>query len=483
MQAVCATFCVRSTAPVLHYCNQSSLTTNLMGAQAPATSGQQLPMPPASSITSLHLRPQLDQYNDMARFLGYSSGLTTLPAAPQDPCNSPQARPSQTVSQNASPAHPEPKTQATQGAQAGVSYVGLYPNDHAVDLPACKPHQAAPVTAPDSTWEMVQQPAASSASSTSTSSRSSKMHSSPGRKLAERQPDRQDESQPDRHHDGQPEGQLDRQTHMNAERQAEGQPDRQQFQTPARVAASPFLADAEHSFAPVPIHSLQAFTSPFMADAAHSFVPQPVATHQAATTSWEPFGPPTFPSGTPVSSNTQGSTASTQRSPASHPASHSSSDVGTGPPAPSDYISYLELLGARQFANQSPSSQQPHDTQPHQAAQAQMHSPHGQYRQQQQGQDRPQHMSAQRTSVQQQGQAQNRQQHRQNAGQHQEGHLWQVRPSPFSQPAEPSQQTPAGPNSNPPPGNNAPAAPSRSAFNSFDTFPSGEPPQMSLLAR
>ncbi|KAL3133959.1 hypothetical protein ABBQ32_008406 [Trebouxia sp. C0010 RCD-2024] len=439
-----------------------TLQSSAANGQASTSSGQQMPIPPASSITNLHLRPQLDQYNDMARFLGYTSGLASH-SSPQQEASKPQASPSYAISQEPSSAQSRATGQAAQRPQAGVSHAGLYPNDHAVDLPACpKPYQSAAVSAPDSTWEMVQ-PVALSMPSPPGSRNSSPGHSG---KLADRQPDRQPERQPERR--------PERQSQKQGEGQAEGQPERQHFQTPvARVAASPFMAEAEHSFVPVPAPPppLLAFTSPFMADAAHSFVTP------SATIPWEPFGPPTFPSDTPSSTNPQGSTPSTQPSPASRP----SSDGRSNPPPPSDYFSYLDLLGPQPPADLQPTSQQPHGTQPpeHRDAQAQMHSPHRQHRQHG-GRDSPedasaQHAGAQHTLLQQQQHQQHRQnmrQHRQDTGQPQEGHQRGVRPSPFSQPGEPSQQTPAGPTSNPRLGSNTPNVPSRSVFNSFDTFPS-----------
>ena len=427
-----------------------------MDAQASSSSGQQMAMPsPATTITNLHLRPQQEQYNDMARFLGYSSGSSSLPSPQQ---NHSQAS-SQAAFQALPPAHSETAGQATRRRQQAMGHAGLYPNDHAVDLPVSRPYPATRVTAPDSN----PQPADSSMSSTSMSSQSSR--SSHDNRQAERQPGRQAESQP----------------HQQSERQAERQPERQQTQTPvATVAASPFMANAEHSFAPVAAPPVNAFTSPFMADAAHSFVPHPAIDQQEAPPPWDAFGSPTFPSRTqaPVSTDPQGGTPSTHHPPANYPSNNASTNASP----PTNYFSYLDLLGPRQAAGMQALSQQPHDTQGRQGLQAQMPHPHRQHRQhrQQQGQNGPEHVSAQHTSAQHasaqqpsQQHPQERQQHRQqqrhDARDHQNAHHLrqaqpqpQVRPGPFSQLAGLSEQ-PSGPYNDPP------IVPPRSAFDSFDT--------------
>ena len=485
-----------------------------------------MPLPlPASTITSLRLRPQQDQYNDMAKFLGYSSTSSSLPSPHTAMSNHSQASPLAAL-QAPTVAQSQTAGQTPRRPQEAVSHAGLYPNDHAMDLPARRPHRATSTN--DSSREAVQ-PEASSVSSTSTSSQSSRSsHGHSGRPQAGGQPDRPADRQAERQSHSRPERQAERQPQSQPEGQANGQPERQnegqQYQTPvARVAASPFMADAEHSFLPATVspvsafkspfmagaeHSyvpasmppVSAFASPFMADAEHSFVPSPAIVQQTAPSPWEAFAPASFPSQTPSS---QHITPSTRHS----PAGHSSNSTGTCASPPTDYFSYLDLLGLQQAANLQPSSQQPDNTQLHQSSQAQMPHPHRQHRQhrQQQGQDRPQHASmaqhagaqhaqragaqhataqhanAQLASAQQHHQQRQhgRHQHRQDAGGRQADHYsqqaqpqQQVRPSPFAQPLGPGQQTPTGINSHTPLGTITPTVPPRSAFDSFDT--SGE---------
>lgn len=487
--------------------------------QASAACAHQMPLPlPASTTTSLQLRPQQDQYNDIAKFLGYSSTSSSLPS-PHTARSSHTQASSQAALQAPTAAQSQTAGQTLRRPQEAVSHTGLYPNDHAMDLPASRPHRATPVSAKDSSQEAVQ-PEASSASSTSTSSQSSRSsHGHSGRRQAGGWPDRPVDRQAEWQSHSRPERQADRQPQSQPERQANGQPERQtagqQYQTPvARVAASPFMADAEHSFLPTPVPPVNAFTSPFVADAErsyvpatvppvsaeHSFVPSPAIAQQAAPSPWEAFTPATFPSQTP---SPQHSTPSTRHS----PAGHSSNSTGTHASPPTDYFSYLDLLGPQQAARLQPSSEQPHSTQLYQSSQAQMPHPHRQHRQhwQQQGQDRPQHASmgaqhaqrageqhanaqlastqhAQRAGAQQHRQQHQhgRHQHQQDAGGRQADHYLrqaqlqqpQVRPSPFAQPSGPSQQPPTGSTSDNPLGIIAPTVPPRSAFDSFDT--SGE---------
>ncbi len=115
---------------------------------------------------------------------------------------------------------------------------------------------------------------------------------------------------------------------------------------PVTSAPSPFMADAEHSFVPV------AFApSPFMADAEHSFVPTPV--EAPPQNAWEPFGSPTFPQ-TDTYSNGNHSSAQTQQAVASITGNNAS--YSTSPPT--DYFSYLDLLGAGQPADSLPTVSQ-----------------------------------------------------------------------------------------------------------------------------
>ena len=331
--------------------------------QASAAPTQQLPMPVPSastSLTNIHLRPQLDQYEDMARFLGYNSSSKS----PQDRSNHSQASskpglPSTTSSQ--------PPAAHTNSLTPPSSHTGLYPNDHAVDLPASKPFRAAsaapafvPASAPASAaayaaahaadhagpsvsdfvnpWEGLQQRAASS---TGTSSSSSSSHQSHHRSYYS-------PHQSANHTYQQPQRPLQLQ---QDQRQHSQQPDRQ-FVTPtARFAPSPFMADAEHSFVPVAFapspfmadaeHSFPtAFApSPFMADAKHSFVPTPV--EDPPQNAWEPFGSPTLPQ-TDTHSNGNHSSAQTQQA----AADYTGNNVRNSPSPPTDYFSYLDLLGA-----------------------------------------------------------------------------------------------------------------------------------------
>lgn len=456
-------------------------TVIICHVQASAASAQQMPISlPASTITSLHLRPQQDQYKDMAKFLGYSSASSSLPSPSITRSNHSHAPP-QATSQAPIPAKSQTAGQTPRRSQEATSHAGLYPNDHAMDIPS-RPHRPTSGNVRDNRHEAVQIEA-SSMSSTSTSSQSSRSsHTHSARQQAGGQPDRLVDRQAERH------GQFERQAGGQPEKQAEGQHERQQYQAAvARVAASPFMADAEHSFLPAAVPPVSAFKSPFMADAEHSFVPNPATAQQGAPAPWGAFAPATLPSQT---SNLQNSTPSNHHSPAGH--SSNSNSTGTHASPPTDYFSYLDLLGPQQAANLPPSSQQPHSTQHHQSTQAEMPHSHRQHRQhwQQQGQDRPQHAKAQHaqragrqhadTQHAQHGSAQqHRQQHQHGRPQHgqdaggrqadqylQQVQLQQqVRASPFAQPAGPSQQTPTGSNSGP----LGTIAHPRSAFDSFDT--------------
>ena len=465
--------------------------------QASVASAQQMPVPlPASTITSLHLRPQQDQYNDMAKFLGYSSISSSLPSPHTVRSNQSQAS-SQAASQAPAPAQSQTAGQALGQPHEAVSHAGLYPNDHAMDLPASRPHHNTSVR--DSNQKALQLES-SSVSSTSTSSQSSgSSHRHSGRQQAGappvrpaiRQAERQSHSRPERQAEGQPQSQP--------ERQAEAQPGRQQHQAPlARVVASPFMADAAHSFLPATVPPTSAFKSPFMADAEHSFVP--ANDQQGAPSPWETFAPQT--------SNPQHSASSTRHS----PAGHSSDSTGTHASPPTDYFSYLHLLGPQQAVTLPPSPQQPHSTQLPQSTQAQMPHPHRQHRQhrQPQGQDtqhaqhagrqyataqHAQHANTQHASAQHAqhaGAQQHRQQHHHGKLHHRQDidgrqaahHLQQtqpqqqVRPSRSAHPAGPPQQTPTGSKSGTPLGVNAPTGPPRSAFDSFDTSGEGQLDEM-----
>ena len=491
-------------------------------SQACANAGQQMPMPlPAGSMgsTNVHLRPQLDQYNDMAKFLGYSAGSSSLPSSSQDRSNHSHAS-----SQSAFLANPSTQSQSadqTTSQPAPMELNGLYPNDHAVDLPTSRPYQTASARALDNPWEPLQG-RASSKSSTSTSSTSScsshrhpaqhperqpQRHSRHSRRQPERQAERLPDRQADRQAEGQAERQADRQAKRQPHRQAERQPDQEperQFQMPAaQVAASPFMADAQHSYAPVNAfrspfitdaeHSfapVSAFKSPFMADAEHSFVPPPVIAQQQAPDAWEAFGSPTFPSQAPTNVHNQYLNQSSTQSPAVHP----NGDTAVTPPT--DYFSYLDLLGPGQAADPQTTSQQPYQIHLSQQAQPQTRSHHGQHRQQR-AHDRQQHESH-RHEHDDEHQQQQQQKHRQQRHQHQEGrsqhrqdrhqhrqerdqHLQErqqqhqpqasSRASSYGQAAGPPHPgQPRGTDSDPLPGVKLGA---RSAFDSFDTFPSG----------
>ena len=424
-------------------------TVIICHVQASAASAQQMPISlPGSTITSLRLRPQQDQYKDMAKFLGYSSASSSLPSPSITRSNHSHAPP-QATSQAPIPAKSQTAGQTPRRSQEATSHAGLYPNDHAMDIPS-RPHRPTSGNVRDNRQEAVQIEfsSMSSTSTSSQSSRSSHGHSArqqaggqPDR-LVDRQAERQSHSRFERQAEGQPQNQPVRHAGGQPEKQAEGQ----QYQAAvARVAASPFMADAEHSFLPTAVPPVSAFKSPFMADAEHSFVPNPAIAQQGAPAPWGAFAPATSPFQT---SNPQNRTPSTHHSPAGH--SSNSNSTGTHASPPTDYFSYLDLLGAQQAANLKPSSQQPQSTQHHQSTQAEMPHSHRQHRQQwqQQGQDRPQHAHAQRAG-----------------GQHTDTQHAQVRPSPLAQPAGPSQQTPTGFNSGP----LGTIAHPRSAFDSFDT--------------
>ena len=519
---------LQTCIPAPHRNHADDRNTNLQ-ASAPPT--QQLPMPvplASTSLTNVHLRPQLDQYEDMARFLGYSSSSKSQ----QDRSNHSQALsqcgpPSTTSSQ--------PPAAHTNSLTPPSSHTGLYPNDHAVDLPASKPFRPAASTAsaPASAaahaanhagpsvsesinpWEGLQQRAASNSSTSSSSSSSHhsyhRSHPSP--------------YQPSHHAYQQP--QQSQQPLQQDQRQHSPQPDGQ-FVTPtARFASSPFMADAEHSFVPVPFapspfmadaeHSFVPVTfapSPFLADAEHSFVPTPV--EDPPQNVWEPFGSPTFPQ-TDMHSNGNHSSAQSQQAAAGYTGSNASSS----PAPPTDYFSYLDLLGAGRAADHQTVSQQqspPH----HQVGsgqfadpqtvsqqqslldhrQHQQHRQHHQHRQTHQGhmhqqhshqgqnrhvhqQDREQQDRQQQDRQQQHRHAQDRQQHRQDRrepsqnleqradgrNQHQAHAQQRARGGPRQQ----SSQQPTGTSSDPLPvlGLNY-----HSAFDSFDDpdAPSGENP-------
>lgn len=436
-----------------------SLQPSAPNGQASAPPTQQLPMPvplASTSLTNVHLRPQLDQYEDMARFLGYSSSSKSQ----QDRSNHSQA-----LSQSGPPltTSSQPPAAHTNSLTPPSSHTGLYPNDHAVDLPASKPFRPAASTAsaPASAaahaanhagpsvsesinpWEGLQQRATSNSSTSSSSSSSHhsyhRSHPSP--------------YQSSHHAYQQP--QQSQQPLQQDQRQHSPQPDGQ-FVTPtARFASSPFMADAEHSFVPVPFapspfmadaeHSFVPVTfapSPFLADAEHSFVPTPV--EDPPQNVWEPFGSPTFPQ-TDMHSNGNHSSAQSQQAAAGYTGSNASSS----PAPPTDYFSYLDLLGAGRAADPQTVSQQqspPH----HQVGsgqfadpqtvsqqqslldhrQHQQHRQHHQHRQTHQGhmhqqhshqgqnrhvhqQDREQQDRQQQDRQQQHRHAQDRQQHRQ----------------------------------------------------------------------
>ena len=372
-------------SPACGACHQLRPADVPMRMQASASSSEQLPMPlppPTASLTSIHLRPQLDQYEDMARFLGYSSSSASPSASQQD-----RSTHSHESSQSGLPA-------AAASQALPSAHVGLYPNDHAMDLPATTPFRAsvpvsgaASVPASVNPWENlnVHQRAASttSTSSSSSSSRHShhRSHASPHQAS---------------HHSFQP---------QQPQQLQEPQQPGTQLQTPAsRVAPSPFMADAEHSFTPF------AFPSPFMADAEHSFVPTPV--QDPPQNSWEPFGSPTFPQ-TDVHSN--GHTGSAHTQPQN--AVHSGNDATSNALPPTNYFSYLDLLGPGQSGNPQTVSQQQFLLQHQQHRQHQQHSYHGQSRSRHQPdrqQDRQQHRQ---DSLQQQ-----QQQHRQHQQELQQQH-------------------------------------------------------------
>lgn len=394
--------------------------------QAHAPSAQQLPMPmppAAASLTNVHLRPQLDQYEDMARFLGYSSSTASQATSQHDRSNRSQ-RSLHSDLPSASTSQPPAAPQA-----APFSHKGLYPNDHAMDLPATTPFRAssqaaavASVSATPNPWEGLQRRASSS---TSTSSSSTSHHS------------HQNQQQPNR-----------------------------QFQTPiTRVAASPFMADAEHSFVPL------AFApSPFMADAEHSFIPTPV--QDPPRTSWEPFGSPTLPQ-TDTHSNSHDSSAQPQQA----APVYNGNNASNGASPPTNYFSYLDLLGPGQSANPQTVSQQQFLLQHQQHRQHQHHRSHGQGRHQHH-QDRQQinkhnqqhqHQHQQDWQQHRRDREQQRQQHQSDRSQHQAQLQQQARELPGRQAS--FSQSPTGTNSDPLP---VPAVNSHSAFDSFDESPGGE---------
>ncbi|DBA75450.1 TPA: hypothetical protein ACH3X1_010707 [Trebouxia sp. C0004] len=327
-----------------------SLQPSAPNGKASASPTQQLPMPvpvASTSLTNVHLRPQLDQYEDMARFLGYtSSSASQQDRGNHSQASSPSGLPSTTSSQLPA-AH-------THSLTPPSSHTGLYPNDHAVDLPPTKPFRAAsatPASAPASAaahaanhagtsvpdcvnpWEGLRQRAASN---TSTSSSSSSSHHSHHRSYHS--------PHPSAHHTyQQPQQSLQLQ---QDQRQHSQQPDRQ-FVTPtARFAPSPFMADSEHSFVPV------AFApSPFMADAEHSFVPTP--DEDPPQNAWEPFGSPTFPQADLHSDNNHSSAQLHQAV-----SGYTGNNASNSPSPPIDYFSYLDLLGAGPPADSQTSSQQ-----------------------------------------------------------------------------------------------------------------------------
>jgi len=446
-----------------------------------------MPVPlAATSLTNVHLRPQLDQYEDMARFLGYSSSSKSQ----QDRSNHSQAS-----SQSGLPSTTSSQLPAahTNSLTPPSSHTGLYPNDHAVDLPASKPFHAAsaaPASAPASAaahaanharasvsdsvnpWEGLQQRASSN---TSTSSSSSSSHHSHHHSY-------HSPHQSSHHAYQQPQQPLQLQ---QDQRQHSQQPDRQFAMPTARVAPSPFMADAEHSFVPI------AFApSPFMADAEHSFVPTPV--EDQPQNAWEPFGSPTFPQ-TDMHSNGNHSSAQTQQA----VAGHTGNNASNRPSPPTNYFSYLDLLGAGQSADPHTVSQQQsllHHRQHQQHRQHHQHSRQGQthqghmhqqhghqgqsrhmHQQDRQQQDRQQQDRQQQDRQQQHRHVQDRQQHRQDRheprqnleqhpderNQHQAHAQQRARGGPRQQPS----QQPTGTSSDPLPGIGLNY---HSAFDSFD---------------
>ena len=377
-----------------------------------------MPLPPAA----VHLRPQLDQYEDMARFLGYSSSTASQPTSQQDRSNH-----SQTSSQFGFPSAANGQLPPAAPLQAApASHIGLYPNDHAMHLPAVTPFRASPVPASTSSnpWDSLQQRAGSSSSSSGTSS-SSRSHHSPHR---QQQPDRQ-------------------------------------LQTPAaRVAPSPFMASAEHSFAPV-----VAFASPFMADAEHSFVPTPVQAPPQNT--WEAFGSPTFPEVSHTGMDTNSNTGAPQMQQPLPEYTARNGPNGIASP-PTSYFSYLDLLGPGQSSNPQTLSQQQylqqhqqHEQHQQQHRQHQQHSHSNSRGRQQHQQDRHQHRQENQHYQQQHrhNRDKHRQQHQSERNQHQAQLQQQARESPGRQPS--FSQQPTGTNSDPLPVSGVNA---HSAFDSFD---------------
>ena len=418
-------------------------------AQDSAATAQQLPMPlPAAtaSITNVHLRPQLDQYNDMARFLGYHSSSSSLPSSQQDRSNHSQAS-----SQSAF--HPPSSSRSPAGIDLPVAqpaapeHGGLYPNDHAMHLPASRAYRPTPTILSDNPWEELQRHA-SSTSSTSTSSKSS--CSSHGRSrrqqpsYSNRQADRQDHGQPSGQSDGQHNGQLNRQLNGRPNHQLDGQMNEQlngqangQLHTPVpRVAASPFMASVEHSYVPISTvaspfmadaqHSftpVNPFASPFMADAEHSYVPSPASAQHSTPDPWEAFGSPTFPTPAPATANRrqQGNDSFAQYAPAGRPHSVTVS-VSTGPPytpnstqLPTEQFSYLDLLGPSQGPPSFTPAQQPQHAQ---HAERPQHEQYGEHREQRQQREQDRHEQQRHQQQRQQQHQHDRDQHRQEREQH-----------------------------------------------------------------
>lgn len=377
--------------------------------QASMSPAQQLPMPlpvtsTVPSTTNMHLRPQLDQYEDMARFLGYSS--TTVPQATPQLENGSQSSASLWPSARSSQAR-SASTSTSGSMQPVNSHTGLYPNDHAVDLPASNPFRSSSSAAPASTpdpWESLQRRLSGSSSTTSSSSASGHSHHqhttqrshgqrSHGQRSCQQLPA---SAQPQQHH------------------QHPQQPQQQQQvnQVPvSRVVPSPFMANAEHSFVPVTFAP-----SPFMTDAQLSFVPP--AAQEPSPQQWEAFGSPTFPQ-TDAAADAVANDGQVQQPSAAQYAGESTAAAAAAPPT--NYFSYLDLLGsaAAPQAQQQGTQQQLHSSQEHQNNRQQSQQQHQQSRQQyqherqQHQQDRQQHHQQERQQHQQARQQQQQQQQRQ----------------------------------------------------------------------